>query len=322
MPPRGSIECLSSKEFLAKEFPRQLYLCEPCIPLGGTVMLHGKRAVGKTAFALTIANSILRGEAFLDLYPCFAGPVVYIQIDMPARLQQERMKRFNMAHDDFHIIVSDSNIDILAEAKFSSNPWVRWLQELKPVLTIVDTLRKSHSEDENSSDTPVKVLGAWRDIIGPDCTLMFLHHDRKSFEGENQDEAARGSGAWLDEIDTAIHLVGKHKRLAYMDFTKLRTMDYPQPVSLRLSPETLLVEVDGRKQVDIWLDSEMKKQRYSREFLAKESQNLARWQPALSKATAYRKLENYTEPTHPKDESHKVASLTPVRLAKSNAAST
>lgn len=260
-------------------------------------MLHGKRAVGKTAFALTLANDVLHGNTFLGIYPCLAGPVVYIQIDMPARLQQERMRKFNVEHPAFHIVTCDSNINVLAEARFASNPWIRYLQDVKPVLTIVDTLRKSHDMDENSSDTPVAILGAWRDVIGPDCTLLFLHHDRKSYEGENMDEAARGSGAWLDEIDTAIHLVGKHKRLAYMDFTKLRTMDYPEPVSLRLNHETLLVETENRKQVEIWLDNEIRRRRHSKEFLAKESQNPAKWNPAMSRTSAYRKLENYVGPT-------------------------
>ena len=315
---RGQIECFSSKEFLEKQFPRELYLCEPCIPLGGTVMLHGKRAVGKTAFALTLAHAVLHGDSFLGLYPCLAGPVVYMQIDMPARLQQERMRKPqpSIQHPDLHIITSNARINVLAEARFASNPWIRYLQETKPVLVIVDTLRKSHDMDENSSDTPVQVLGAWRDILGPDCTLLFLHHDRKSYEGENMDEAARGSGAWLDEIDTAIHLVGKQKRLSYMDFTKLRTMDYPEPVPVGLNPETLLVETERRKQVEIWLDNEIKLKRHPKEFLAKESQNMQRFKPALSRTSAYRKLEKYVCSSDSPKESHESPSPKPLGLIR------
>lgn len=290
------MEVYTDTEFIQKQFPDELYLCEPCIPLGGDVLLHGKRALGKTQLALTLAICVMEGRKWLGQFACLRGPVAYIQVDMPKKLQQDRRRTLYQATnrdygDQFLHLLSDSKVDILTAAH-AREEWIRRLQEHNPVLVIVDTLRKTHGLDENSSDTPVAVYGAWRALVGQRATILYVHHDRKTTEFGDLNESARGSGAWLDECDTGIHVLGRKKKLDRMEFSKLRTMDYPEPIKLTMNPSTLLVEVDGEEPVDRWLREQMTRGVPRQEIIAGIT-DLTKWKKAMSRATAYRKLEGY-----------------------------
>lgn len=295
------MEVYTDTEFLNKQFPDELYLCEPCIPLGGDVLLHGKRALGKTQLALTLATSIMEGKKWLGLFPCLQGNVAYIQVDMPKKLQQDRRRQlFKVTGKDYgdrymHL-VSDSKIDVL-EAAHKREEWVEKLREHRPVLVIVDTLRKTHGLDENSSDTPVAIYGSWRLVCGSRPTILYVHHDRKTTEFGDLNESARGSGAWLDECDTGIHILGKKKTLDRLEFSKLRTMDYPEPIRLRMNPDSLLIEtVDdpAEKPVERWLKEQMAKGRPKTEIVAGVT-DIRTWGKGstMSQKTAYRRLEGY-----------------------------
>lgn len=288
------MKCFTSQEFLDHDFKMPLFLAAPAIPLGGDVLVHGKRGAGKTQYALTLAEAVLYGSSFLGTYACSQQPVAYLQLDMPARLQQERMQKFGLVHDDFHILTSDSRINVLLDA-VKKPDWVSYLRSLDAGLVIVDTLRKCHPLDENDSDTPVQVYGAWRDIVGPKATMCYIHHDRKSFEGQNLDESSRGSGAWLDEVDTAIHLMTRAKKLAKMSFTKARTMEIPEPMAIRLNPETLKVETDGMNEVDAWIDKAKREQKLTKTEIVDYCTNPENFRDkeTLHRATVYRRLEGY-----------------------------
>lgn len=292
------MEVYTDTEFIQKQFPDELYLCEPCIPLGGDVLLHGKRGLGKTQLALTLAIAVMEGKKWLGHFQCLQGPVAFIQVDMPKKLQQDRRRTlFNATGKDygdlFLHLVSDSKIDVLREIQ-RNEPWVQRLRDHNPVFVIIDTLRKTHGLDENSSDTPVNVYGAWRALVGARATAAYIHHDRKTTEFGDVNESARGSGAWLDECDTGIHLLGRKKKLDRMEFSKLRTMDYPDAIKLTMNPDTLLIETEssGLPPVEAWLKKQIAEGKPKADIVAGVT-DLTKWKPALSRASAYRKLEGY-----------------------------
>ena len=281
----------SSAELATHDFEMPEFLVEPCIPSGGDVLLHGKRGAGKTQYALTMAMDILCQRKHLGVYDTRSTPVVFIELDMPEWLFQSRVKRLP-THPNLHYFITDSRIDIQLDVATNAG-WIKKLRSLDPGLVVIDTLRKCHKLDEQDSNTPVAIYGAWRDATGSRSTNMFLHHDRKSYEGENRDESARGSGAWLDEVDTAIHLRTKAKRLDRMVFTKLRTMDYPDDIKLRLNPDSLLVEVDEQPEVERELQRMMLAGRSRDDILDTVTDVRLFPKGAMTKRTAERRLEGY-----------------------------
>lgn len=241
---------IDADALLTHEFPSELYLVSPIMPQGGHVLLHGKRGLGKTQLALTLAHNVICGTPFLGQLDTAQGRVAYVQADMPPKLQQARLqhlhKQLQLAYGGrLRYYLADTQFDITAPSAHAS-AWAQDIRDYAPSLVIVDTLRKSHPLDENSSDTPVAVYGAWRHCVGPAPTIIYLHHDRKtSFEGPiDRDEEFRGSGAWLDEADLGMHLCKAKASLA-LEWSKSRTFD-PDDVgrsfSLTLDPATLLLQ--------------------------------------------------------------------------------
>lgn len=310
----ANVEVYTDTEFIQKQFPDELYLSEPCIPLGGDVLLHGKRGLGKTQLALTLAIAVMEGNKWLGHFPCLKGNVVYIQVDMPKKLQQDRRRTlFDVTKKDYGStllhMVSDSKIDVMREVK-QNEPWVTRLREHNPILVIVDTLRKTHEMDENSSDTPVNVYGGWRALCGPRPTIVYVHHDRKSTEFGDLNESFRGSGAWLDECDTGIHVLGKKKMIDRLEFSKLRTMTYPEPIKVGMNPQTLLIEVEdaGKPPVERWVAEQMRLGKPKEEII-KGATDMQKWGKgatgkAMSKTTIYRRLESYFPHSHEGGNSH------------------
>lgn len=288
---------IDAAALLTHAFPEELYLVEPVMPSGGHVLLHGKRGLGKTQLALTLAHDIIAGTPFLGCLQTRQGRVAYVQADMPPKLQQARLQQLNammpVAYGGtLRYYLVDTQLDIMTD---KGAAWMQDIRDYAPALVIVDTLRKSHRLDENSSDTPVAVYGAWRAAVGPTPTIVYLHHDRKtSFDGPvNRDEEFRGSGAWLDEADLGIHIM-ESKGGIVLEWSKHRTFD-PEQVgnrfSLQLNPDTLLFATAN--PVDAYLRDALKRG-LPRDQILTTLQDTNRWGPhALSRATAFRRLEDY-----------------------------
>lgn len=234
-------------ELAAASLPSPLFLVEPIIPTGGIVMLHGPKTAGKTQLALTLGCAVAHGQALLGEWAVRSGTVVFLEVDMPLALLQARIQQapetqalWFLHSEPFDIVTLSRELpDELAE-----------VANLHPDLLIVDSLRKTHSLDENDSATPSAVYSAWRRLF-PDTCLAFMHHDRKKpvspDHAAHPEEAARGTGAWLDDADTGLHLDrirgskgGGH--VATLSFSKCRTTEEPDPMVVRMRDDSLLLE--------------------------------------------------------------------------------
>lgn len=229
------------------EFEDPTFLVKPQIPLGGTVLLHGKRQVGKTQFSLTLANAICNGYPFLGEWPVEQGKVVIIQVDMTAQIQQKRIQKLEgLLHLEGLHYLFPGTLEI-NKMKSKHPKTVERIRKLDPHLIVWDTLRRIHRLDENSSEAPQIVFSSARELF-PHATHEFVHHDKKSpadpqYE-QDPEEAFRGSGDWIDSVDTSLQLkrVGSSRR-AKLFFHKARTAPESQkePVLLEMDKETMLM---------------------------------------------------------------------------------
>lgn len=233
---------------LAKhDFGIPRFLVDPIIPSEGLVLLHGKREAGKTQLALTLALAVTSGTPFLGLYPTAPGSALLLQVDMPALLTQDRIRQ-NPDFDRIAILTSPTKVDVVS-LKISPPAALKAAQATKPTIVIIDSLRKIHDNDEIDSSAPTNVYSACRELF-PGSTLVLLHHDRKTdgvVTNATDDEAFRGSGAWLDDADTGLHLVRGPKRTgephtATLLFSKLRTCGHQPTIALRMRSDTLVME--------------------------------------------------------------------------------
>lgn len=243
------------------QFPTPLFLVEPIIPFGGIVVLHGPKTAGKTQFALTLGIAVAHGRTFLDEYRCRQGPVLFVEADMTALTLQSRVqsapdtRTLNFLHTEPFDVVKVARAPKLPEALLQA-------QALAPALVIVDSLRKTNIHDEVSSATPSLVYAAWQTLF-PGATLLLIHHDRKKPTDPDAylhpEEAARGTGAWLDDADTGLHLTRQREtkggHLCTLSFSKCRTTEEPPAMVLRMHEDTLLIEptrATARQQLVAW----------------------------------------------------------------------
>jgi AAA domain-containing protein len=260
----GSVKASSllwSAHELATQFFPQTYLVEPIIPHGGICFFHGKRNIGKSQLALTLAICLSERGSLFGKYPTHAhGPVVYVQADMGAPLQQLRIRAIRRTYSLENLYFYFPRFFNLAQVTYDT-PVISEIISLKPCVIIWDTLRKIQRLKTNDDDVPSFIYGKVQEMF-PESTHFFVHHDKKSQVGDetlDQDEKFRGSGAWLDDADTGMHLSKIATQRLLLTFTKTRSCEEQPPVPLLLHPETLLLysmaELQARKLAESWKQS-------------------------------------------------------------------
>ena len=237
-----ALEIFSAGELAQHEFPDDPFIVDPLMPQGGIVLLHGKRGIGKSQFALTLSHAIVNGLPLFNYFPTTASTVVFVQTDMTAKIQQLRLlkvyDRIGL-ENLYYTFPVPCNV-----AEFRANhPIVQAISSVEPKLIIWDTLRKIHRMKESSSETVQVVYENLRQYF-PGVTHMMVHHDKKTFqdnEGLDQEELFRGSGAWVDDADTSIQITqtGTRKTRMKLWIHKCRTMSEGERPNL-------IVEMDSQ----------------------------------------------------------------------------
>lgn len=241
------------------------YIVDPILPAGGIGLIHGKAGHGKSQWMLSLVDAISSGRPFLGRYRTTEAKVLYVQADMPENLFNERVRKAvpHLTAPENVVIAQTRAFDILDPKTQDA------LADLEarhsPGFITVDTLRKSHTEDENSSMVSAEVYATWKALF-PSAAIFFQHHDRKSQivpkgskrdDGSSEDQDAlmetfRGNRSWVDDADLGVHLYkfATQNKLK-MSWSKWRCE--PQPtMMLQMNPETLLVEPLGPETAKDW----------------------------------------------------------------------
>ena len=255
------------QEFLKRKYSF-LYVVEPLLTIGGIGIIHGKGGHGKTQWAFSLANAVSSGTKFLNQFPTKKGKVLYLQLDMPEALFNDRWQKAakTLKSPENIAVVPYKPMDIL-DPRFQKM-LKEWVEEFDPRLVIIDTLRKIHLENENANEIPMQVYAAIKNCMGENRSAIIIHHDRKSVFVNNKakkdsdhdeydspdefTETFRGARAWIDDSDLGVHLYkyGRTNRIK-MSYSKLRCA--PQaPMFLILNEETLLIETKPAENVREW----------------------------------------------------------------------
>ena len=255
---------VSLLDFLKRQYD-STYIVDPILPAGGVGLIHGKAGHGKSQWVLSLVNAITSGTPFLGRYPTKKGKVLYIQADMPENLFNERLqKALSGFHSPENLVVAQTRAFDIFDSK-TQEELLRLSEAHEPAFVTVDTLRKSHVEDENSSMASAEVYAAWK-LIFPDAAIFFQHHDRKSHiipKGSKKDDGSgddpealmetfRGNRSWVDDADLGVHLYKfTTQNKLKMSWSKWRCA--PQAtMMLQMDPETLLVGPMGPETAKEW----------------------------------------------------------------------
>jgi RecA-family ATPase len=235
-------------EFLKQKPGSVPWLIEPFLPAGGVVFMHGPTSTGKSPLTWKIATCVSNGVDFFGYKVQKTGPVLYVELDTPANLIHPRLAKLEVKPDQMHLSVFSRPLNIINPDSADVYRLSELYNKVKPVLVIVNTLRKSHASDDKESHVPSLVYGAWQSYF-PGATILIVHHDKKEQEGQNPDQAFSGNQAWANDAQVSLHLVRRgnyehkddekdeHKKtLVSLKMTKSQVSDHElfQPLHLQL----------------------------------------------------------------------------------------
>ena len=164
------------------------WLVENLIPKESITLLHSIGGVGKSYLMYQLAKAVADGESFFGLN-VMQTPVYYIDHENPLSEIADRMRKiggsenlkiWHLGHDPMPI-------------RFDADEWEIY-KTFPPGLFIIDSLRSSYMDEENSSKVAAFVMARLKEIRALGSTFSLIHH-------ENKLGGYRGSTAWFDLSD-------------------------------------------------------------------------------------------------------------------------
>ena len=229
--PRNGRVGLYLPEFLNHPIQQQPWIIKPFLPAGGVVLLHGPTSIGKSPLMWRAACCAASGEDFFGMTPERTGNVIFVELDTPAMLLQERLSHLiGKPPENFWLECLGKPIDILKLSEALTYRFNQLQRAFEPVLVVINTLRKCHRLDDKDSGAAARVYGAWRELF-PTALLVFVGHDKKS-DAKNQtdpDHAHSGTQHWADDAQVVLHMTkttrdGK-RSIAHIKMTKSQVSD-------------------------------------------------------------------------------------------------
>lgn len=240
----------TQRALTALELPTVPTIIDPWLPAASISLVFGPPSAGKSLWMMSVAQALANGRALFGAYSCVKSRVLVMQADMPVNMVQERTQMVAEPSDDILMWLTENRQFDVLSAHRTHAAEVATIRAFAPDVVFVDTLRKTHTLDENDSGAPDRVYGAWRTLI-PDATFVFLHHSRKVSNDPKVSadvavrEAFRGSIAWAASADTIISIRRVRRRgtkhwLMQQRFVRTRGGVEPPPLVLKTNNELLL----------------------------------------------------------------------------------
>lgn len=226
--------------------------------LGTVGALVSPGGVGKSMLALQLAVSVCGGP---DLAGFGSSPkrgkVVFCPAEDPALILHHRLHALGswLSSESRAAVADQLNIFPLVglPSEIASDRWCDLLcmHCSGARLLILDTLRRFHDREENSSGEMSRVISRLESVAKrTSCAVMFLHHSSKfaalSGNGDQQ-QASRGSSALVDNVRWQANLTGASKEDA--EAMGWRVADRRRYVRYSVTKSNY-----GPPEPDVWLE--------------------------------------------------------------------
>lgn len=204
-------------QYLKLPREKDSWLLKPLIPFSGACLLFGQAKSGKSYLGIQLALA-LSGQLpdFLGFPVHQTGKVLYLQLDTPRSVWADRFEdvlhKHNLKYDSSKFLLADREsiekypFDILQPAHADYLYQATHVHE-GVTAVIIDTLRESHSGDEDSSTTARNVITNLVGATHP-AALIIISHDRKPNQDVAKDLLAdhRGSSYITGRMDAIMRL--------------------------------------------------------------------------------------------------------------------
>lgn len=190
--------------------PAALDFVLPGMTKGTVGALVSPGGLGKSWTALEMAMAVAGGPDLLDLGVKTTGPVLYLSAEDPMLAIEHRLYAARSQINDEGIDAVSANLEIVPLmghiVDLMTPQWAKVIEQMSEGkrLVVIDTLRRIHLGDENSSSEMAQLLGAMEHIcVNTGASILFLHHSGKGSAingGSDQQQASRGSSVLADNV--------------------------------------------------------------------------------------------------------------------------
>jgi RecA-family ATPase len=209
----------SIEDYVNLKIPENVWLWDGILPVSGATLLFAKQKIGKSFLALSLCEAIADPniDQFLGQGIFQHGKVLYIQLDTPRGLWiknyitnvKSKAARENIFIVDRELEDIPLPFDIRAP---KCQEWVRTIvNEIKPVLVVIDTFRRMHRCDENDNTEMSIIYDTFVNITKPAAMLILTHE--KKIVAEGADAAARGATSVLGAVDSLVNMTKKRLKI-------------------------------------------------------------------------------------------------------------
>ena len=198
---------------LLRRQDRVEYLLPPFLTKGGVMLMAAPKKSMKTFLGLHMATAIASGRPFIDM-PTIQQRVLYIDFEIgigEAKKRMQPMRDHYGETDDLLLRTRDEHNISLDPGTVGTSNLFDMLDKVRPGVVFVDTLRRVHGGDENSSEHMAKVFGRLQELsIKFDFTSVVIHHmGKEPAEESSAPRTSRGSSVIEDFPDT-LGYITKH----------------------------------------------------------------------------------------------------------------
>lgn len=218
------------------------WVVDGLVPVGGMATIYGppKRA-RKSYLAIQMARDIALGQSFLGQFNVpEKGTVLFVQLDTPQSLWQERYEKLEAAGVEFSdevksrlITVDTTDIFPLEIGTPKGQAYIRYhIRKFNPVLVIFDVMRKLYKGSEDASDSTDQVMSDMKVACAPAAVLFITHAKKPKEKGDSGTMSElRGSSNIGGSCDTVMRIRPETKRrkhtLMCVEGRAVATVDYP-----------------------------------------------------------------------------------------------
>jgi len=200
----SSPNLLSITKALSMENHALDWLVPGFIPNKTSVMVSGLPGVGKSLFSVDLAYAITTGGKFLG-EQCRQGKVLLINSDQPLNITVSYLCDRGFDESNHNLSMVGQSGDMPAWTIHNLEELETWLEEFKPDLVIIDSIRKAICYPLGLEEKSEQV-GHWMSEVERMVirygSLLWVHHDNKDKEKHG---VSRSSGSTAIPGNVSVH---------------------------------------------------------------------------------------------------------------------
>jgi len=196
---------LNLKEGFNLESHALKWLVPGFFPATSSVLLSGLPGCGKTLLAIDLAHAIATGGKFMG-EQCPQGKVLLIGSDQPLNMTMSYLADRGFDEDNENLLVVGQSGDLPAWGIQDLPLLETWLEETKPELVIIDSIRTAICYPLGLEEKSEQV-GHWlkeveRLVTRYGASLLWIHHDNKDKELKG---VSKASGSTAIPGNVSVH---------------------------------------------------------------------------------------------------------------------